>query len=147
MPDLTFKVQGVSESHARIRVQSRNFSIVVDEPPALGGTDAGPNPVEYVLAALAGCLNVVGHIVAQEMQFTIQSLAVNAEGVLNPERLMNKPTEDRAGYKVVRVTLRVKADADAATLARWAEQVEQRCPVSDNLGSATPLQVTIEPAA
>ena len=146
MPDLTFNAKGTAESAARITVKSRNFSLVVDEPPALGGTDQGPNPVEYLLAALIGCLNVVGHIVAREMNFTIKNLSIEAEGALNPERLMNKPTEDRAGYKVVRVALRVDADADADTLAEWASRIESRCPVSDNLGNTTPVHVEVKPA-
>lgn len=143
MADLVFKASGVAESAARIRVQARGFSLIVDEPPELGGTDAGPNPVEYVLAALMGCLNVVGHIVAREMGFEIQHLAIEAQGELNPRRLMNRPTEDRAGYKVVRVTLRVRSDADESTLTEWAQRVEERCPVSDNLANATPLQVEV----
>ena len=145
MPDLKFNAKGVSESPARIKVSTRNFSIIVDEPPQLGGSDAGPNPVEYLLAALIGCMNVVGHLVAREMGFNIEALAIDAEGVLNPERLMNKPTSDRAGYKVVRVALRVKSDADAETLAAWAEAVERRCPVSDNLGNATPVHIDVQP--
>jgi hypothetical protein len=33
-------------------VAIRQFSVGVDEPPGLGGQDAAPNPVEYILAAL-----------------------------------------------------------------------------------------------
>ncbi len=33
-------------------VKVRNFSFKIDEPEALGGSDLGANPVEYVLGAL-----------------------------------------------------------------------------------------------
>jgi putative redox protein len=36
-------------------VAIRQFSVGVDEPPGLGGQDAAPNPVEYILAALGSC--------------------------------------------------------------------------------------------
>src|SRR5690606_19906101 len=34
----------------------REFTLDADEPEVLLGRDAAPNPVEYVLTALAGCL-------------------------------------------------------------------------------------------
>jgi len=57
MPDANFRVRAMSESPARVSVKARSFNMIVDEPPNLGGEDRGANPVEYVLAALAGCLN------------------------------------------------------------------------------------------
>jgi len=141
MQDIEFKVVGRSESPSRIRVAARNFELVVDEPPQLGGTDEGANPVEFLLVSLVGCLNVVGHIVAKEMDFTIESLEIEASGPLNPARLFNQPTEDRTGYRQVTVDLRVRSNADEATLARWLLAVESRCPVSDNIGNATPVNI------
>lgn len=141
MSDLTFKVSGTSESPARTRVAARNFSLVVDEPPALGGSDEGANPVEYVLAGFAGCLNVVAHLVAQELGFKIHTLQIEAEGRLNPQRLLNHPTLDRAGFKDIGVQLHVHAEADEPTLARWVSIIESRCPVADNLGQPTPVRV------
>src|SRR5688500_15530981 len=43
------------------------FVFQKDEPPILLGTDKGANPVEYVLAALAGCLttSLVYHAAAK----------------------------------------------------------------------------------
>jgi len=38
-----------------------DFEIIVDEPSELGGTNEGPNPGEYLLIALAGCLSITGH--------------------------------------------------------------------------------------
>lgn len=143
MPDLNFSISAVSESPARTRVSARSFTLIIDEPPALGGEDKGANPVEFLLAALAGCLNVVGHIVARELGFSLRSIAFDIGGPLNPGRLLNHPGKDRAGFKSIRVVLRVDADADRETLSRWLKIVEARCPVSDNLGSVTPLQIEL----
>ena len=143
MADLTFKIQAESESHARTRVTARSFTIIVDEPPELGGSDGGPNPVEYVLAALAGCINVTAHLIARELKISLQGLSIEIAGDLNPAKLLNQPTQDRAGYKSVRVVVQAKTDADAETLAKWQDEIEKRCPVSDNLGNSTPLDVKI----
>ncbi len=146
MSDVTFNVSGQSESPARLAVQVRGFELIVDEPPGLGGDDEGPNPVEYILAGLAGCLNVMGHIIAKEMGFTIRALTIDASGPLNPEKLLGKQTDDRAGYKNIAVTLKVDADVDQATLDRWLATIETRCPVSDNLMNLTPVTVRAQSA-
>ena len=146
MSDVTFKVSGQSESPTRLAVQVRGFELIVDEPPGLGGDDEGPNPVEYILAGLAGCLNVMGHIIAKEMGSTIRSLTIDAAGPLNPRKLLGKQTDDRAGYKNIDVTLKVDADVDQATLDQWLATIETRCPVSDNLMNLTPVAVRTQSA-
>ena len=39
MSDLTFKIEGESQTAARLAASAREFIIVIDEPPALGGDD------------------------------------------------------------------------------------------------------------
>ncbi len=130
-------------------VKARDFTMIIDEPPALGGEDTGPNPVEYVLSAIVGCLNVTGHIVAKEMGLTINSLEITANGDINPELLFGKSEKDRAGFKGINIEFRVDAQADQETLDSWLNQVKTRCPVSDNLANTTPLSIAlniVEPA-
>lgn len=141
MSDLSFEVTAQSESPARVRVAVRQFTVIVDEPPELGGEDRGPNPVETVLAGLAGCLNVVAHMVAREHGLRISDLSIRARGELNPQRLFNQPTADRPGFKRIEATLSFRSDATPEQLRRWLAEVESRCPVSDNLGNATPLEL------
>lgn len=143
MADLIFEVHAHSESPARARVQARNFSLVIDEPPALGGDDLGANPVEYVLAGLTGCLNVVAHLVAKELGIRINGLRIHASGAINPERLLNVSFAERAGYKSVSVRLDVDTDAEPELLDKWRAIVESRCPVSDNLSGATPVHLSV----
>ncbi len=144
MSNLTFSVVGYSESATRVSVKARDFTLIVDEPPALGGQDHGPNPVEYELSALVGCINVMGHIIAREMKFKINSLEIKASGQLNPDRLLGKKTADRSGYKSIEVALLVDADTDADTLDLWMERIESRCPVSDNLANSTPVSLELK---
>lgn len=144
MATLKFSIKAHSENPTKTVVEARNFKIVVDEPKNLGGTDDGPNPVEYVLAAFAGCLNVVGHLVAQEMGFSLKSMEISMEGDLDPAKFMGKETEERAGYKEIRVSLKPDSDADEETLQKWITSVKARCPVSDNLANATPVKVVLQ---
>ncbi|MFN3283270.1 MAG: OsmC family protein [Pseudothermotoga sp.] len=140
--DIKFSVTARSETPTRVEVKARNFTIYVDEPPQLGGEDKGANPVEYVLAALAGCLNVVAHLAAREMGITLQELSIEIQGTLNPAKFQGKSYQERAGYKQIDVLINAKTDADEQTLAKWLKVVEERCPVSDNLANPTPLRIT-----
>jgi uncharacterized OsmC-like protein len=115
--------------------------MIIDEPPSLGGTDQGPNPMEYLLASLAGCLNVVGHIVASEMKINIEKLSIEISGNLNPDKLFGKESNDRAGFKSINVVMNISTDADIEKLKKWVEEVEKRCPVTDNLRNPTKVNI------
>ena len=143
MPNIKFSVNAKSENPTKTVVETRGFRIIVDEPQNLGGTNDGANPVEYVLAALAGCLNVVGHLAAKEMGFELKGMSIDIEGDLDPAKFMGKPVESRAGYSEIRVSIKADADVDQATLDKWMDTVESRCPVSDNIGNATPVRFTV----
>lgn len=143
MPNMQVNVKATKENPTKTVVKARNFEMIIDEPANLGGTDHGANPVEYVLAALSGCLNVVGHVVAKEMGFEIKSLEIELDGELNPARFMGKSDKERAGYQAINVKMKPETDADEATLKTWIEKVENRCPVSDNLANATPVNITL----
>lgn len=143
MSDINFSVVGYSKTATQMDVKARDFTIIVDEPPALGGEDKGPNPVEYVLSAILGCLNVTGHLVAKEMGITINSLEIAANGDINPELLFGKSAKERAGFKGIDIVFRIDAQEDQETLNSWLSQVKNRCPVSDNLANITPLSIAL----
>lgn len=143
MSDLNFYVKGVSETPTKFIAEARNFQIIVDEPPTLGGADHGPNPVEYLLASYAGCLNVMGHLIAQELGFSIDKLEIEVSGNLNPARLFGTSFTERAGFKQIEIKLKPQTNADRTLLEKWLEEVENRCPVNDNLSQPTPIAITL----
>ncbi|MCC3145257.1 OsmC family protein [Halanaerobium sp. Z-7514] len=145
MPAVNFSVSANSENPTKVVVETPGgFKITVDEPENLGGTNDGPNPVEYVLAALAGCLNVVGHMVAKEMGIEMRDLSFKLNGDLDPAKFTGQSEEGRAGYQAINVEIEADCDADEETLAKWVEAVEERCPVSDNLANETPVKITVK---
>lgn len=141
--DVTYKIAATSVSHSRADVSIRDFTVVIDEPEKLGGSDAGPNPIELELASLAGCINVTGHLAAKEMGISLKKLKMEVSGSLNPAKFMGRSSEERAGYKSIVVLIDVESDASAEELERWRGQVEERCPVSDNLSSGTNVEVML----
>jgi uncharacterized OsmC-like protein len=144
MSDLIFNVKGESTSPAKFIAKTRNFELVIDEPESLGGTDENANPVEYILAGLAGCLNVVGHLVAKELNFTINKLKIEVEGSLNPNKLFGISDNERAGFKEIKLKLIPETEASIETLVTWLKIVQDRCPVKDNLLNITPININVE---
>lgn len=139
-----FAVSAESESETKTAVEARDFEFVVDEPAALGGTNDGPNPVEYLIGAWAGCLNVVVHTVSEERGIDLDGVEVEIQGELDPRKFLGAAEDVRAGYQELDVAITVESDADRDTLDALSEAVEERCPVGDNIANPTPADVTID---
>ncbi len=140
---IKFSVQSVSQTPARTEVSIRGFRLIVDEPEALGGTNRAPNPVEYVLAGYAGCLNVVAHLVAGELQIDLPDLQIHIEGELNPARLLGSSFSQRAGYQSLHVELKTSRSLDEHVKQKLISEIENRCPVYDNLANPTPVKFSL----
>jgi len=144
MSNLRFSVNGESNSITQFVAKARHFKLVVDEPEELGGADEAANPVEYILAGLAGCINVVGHLVAKELGFVISKLNIDISGEINPDKLLGISTHERAGFQSIQINLNPETEADIVTLSQWLKIVEDRCPVKDNLRNETPVRLSVE---
>ena len=144
MEDLKFRVLAHSENPTKTVVKARGFEIIIDEPESLGGTNEGANPVEFMLAAFCGCINVMGHVIAKEMEFELRSIKIKMCGNLNPQRLFGSSFEERAGYKGIDVSIAPDCDAPIEILEEWMAKIEDRCPVSDNLSNKTPINLLLK---
>ncbi len=143
MPKVRFRTSAKLTGKFTVEGKIRNHRVILDEPADLGGDDKGPNPVEMVLLAQAGCILMVGRVVAMEMGIDLEEVSVDVMGELNPEKFMGKETTDRAGFSKIEITVHVKSSADRETLQKWLETVEERCPVKDNLVNNTPVETKL----
>lgn len=96
------------------------------------------------MAGYAGCLNVVAHIVAKELNIELKKLEINVSGELNPAKLFGENTTERAGFQRISVSLKPQTTATETELVSWLEEIERRCPVGDNLQNQTPVSLQIE---
>lgn len=116
------------------------FVLDNDEPPVLLGEDRAPNPVEYILHGLAGCLTttMVCHAAARGIE--IQSVESSLEGDIDVRGFLGLSDEVPRGYQAIRVIMRVKSDASAAKLA----ELSKFSPVYNTLVNPVPVEVVIE---
>lgn len=137
MNDIEFGIEAYSENATKTIVKARNFEFAIDEPKELGGNDQAANPVEYLLGSFAGCINILGYIVARELDMNLTNLSIQITGNLNPARLFGQSFDERAGYKSIMVTLKPDTDATPKVLEKWKQIVMDRSPVGDNLMNTT----------
>src|SRR5699024_4198532 len=68
------RAHGWRRGSMRTESAVRSFTVVADEPHAVGGTDTAPTPMELIAGAVNGCLGVVVETVAAELGLTLRAL-------------------------------------------------------------------------
>jgi uncharacterized OsmC-like protein len=136
--DVTNKAHGKMRDHAATAVYVRDFEPVIsDEPPARGGNNAGPSPLEYMLVSLCACINVSTSRMAQKIRFAYDDLDSFAEGDLDT-RGRKGEADVPVHYHTVRVKIRIKTDESEARIERLADLVARYCPVDSFYRAAVP---------
>ena len=138
----------VGDFHGAGEAQTRAkpFLLMNDEPPVLLGRDRAPNPVEFVMHALAGCLttSLVYHAAARGIR--IEEVETAFEGDIDLRGFLGLSPGTRNGYRHLAVTMRVKADAPPETVEELCQLAQSRSPVFDIVSNPTPISVRVEQA-
>jgi uncharacterized OsmC-like protein len=120
------------------------FVLDADEPPLLLGRDLGPNPVEYLLTALAGCVtsSIVYHAAAKGI--TIRSMESRLEGDIDLQGFLGVKDDVPRGYKEIRMYVNIDADAPPEKLQEIVQVGKTYSPVFDTVTNAVPVSVQID---
>jgi uncharacterized OsmC-like protein len=113
-----------------------------DEPPELGGSNSGPNPVEQVLAALGNCLAVGYAANATAAGIEIRDLSIDLEGDLDLHTFLGL-SDGNAGYSGISVKVNIDSDASPADLEALHEKVTSTSPVGHTLSRAVPVKIDL----
>ena len=142
----TFSATSRQVAGLRSEVAIRQFSLDVDEPEALGGTDTGPNPVELVLAALASCQEITYRLYADRLGIPLDNVAVTLEGDIDLRGFTAADESVRPGFTAIRGSVALDSTAPASELERLKAAVDRHCPVLDIIGNAVPTALTLTSA-
>ncbi|MCB1970424.1 MAG: OsmC family protein [Geminicoccaceae bacterium] len=126
----------------RSQVSIRQHGLVVDEPPALGGTDAGPNPVELILAALGTCQEITYRAFAAALGIPLAGVSVKLDGDIDLRGFFAVDDSIRPGYQKITGTVTLVSDAPVEKLEMLKEAVDGHCPVLDMLRNPTPVALS-----
>lgn len=110
------------------------------EPEVLLGDDSAPNPVEWLLHALVGCMTTTTAYHAAAHGLTIEAIDSELDGDLDLQGFLGLSESVRKGYQAIRVRMRVKTKAPSATI----KALTQMSPVLDVVSKSVPVTVSIE---
>lgn len=138
---VVFRADTQWEETVRCTGKVRDFApITVDEPPDLGGTNAGPNPVEFLLVALGTCQEIMYSAYAAVMGIPLNSVSVNMRGFLDLKGLFGLDANVPAGYQKIEFETVIDSPADPQKVQELVQAVQTHCPVLDTL--VRPVEVT-----
>ncbi|SIS39731.1 OsmC family protein [Salimicrobium flavidum] len=132
--EMTFRIESKG-SGMRSDVETPNHSMVVDEPPNMGGQDTGPDPLTMMLSALAGCENVVAAMVANEIDFDLQGIDFDISGTIDPRGLQGEEGM-RPYFQTVTINAEVKTPESPDRIEELQRITDQRCPVYTTMEAA-----------
>ena len=115
------------------KVKARDFEVIVDQNKGMGGSDNGPRPSEYVLAALAACHEVTYRLYADAMDIPLEEVSVSVTGYSDARGFFGLDDSVRAGFSHITGEINVRSSATDSELEQLRQTVNHHCPVLDDL--------------
>ncbi|WP_395046062.1 OsmC family protein [Flavobacterium sp.] len=106
----------------------RNFEFTIDEPAQLLGINSFPNPQEYLLGGLAGCMAVTFIAGASLMEIALESLSLEIDGELDLKGFLGIDETDHVGFPELKYTFNVKGNGSKEQYETLMKRVMRHSP-------------------
>lgn len=116
----------------------------MDEPPVLLGKNEGANPVEYLLAALSGCLttSMIAHAAARGIE--IKGVESRYEGDIDLRGFLGISEDVPVGYQNIRVYFKIDADISEEQKEELIRTAQKYSPVFNTITKSAPVSVHLD---
>jgi uncharacterized OsmC-like protein len=126
----TFKVQAYGNKiPTEVNITDTEWKLQLDEPVDDGGSNTGPNPMQYFTASLAGCQNEQAQVVAGELSINIEKMDLKIEIDLDLSGFMGMSDNSEGSYKSVRLNAVLEGDLTDEQAKLVGQKVDARCPI------------------
>ena len=126
-------VNGDAKGFAQ-RVQVGSYQFIADEPVSYGGTDSGPSPYDFILAALGSCTSMTIGLYARKRSWPLEKITVS----LWHSKIHAKDCDDcetKEG-RIDRIEMEIHLDGALSDEQRAKlMEVAGKCPVHQTLTS------------
>src|SRR5712671_3517958 len=121
----------------------RRFTIDIDEPCEIGGTNRFANPQEHLLAALNACM-MVGYVAQCAVRgITLENLEIETAGEIDLRGFLGIDPAVPAGYEKLDYVVRIKGNGTKEQITEIHEAVMATSPNFYNVSQAVPLKPTL----
>ncbi|GAB4177057.1 MAG: OsmC family protein [Terrimicrobiaceae bacterium] len=121
----------------------KDFTIRIDEPLELCGTNQFANPQEHLLAALNACMIVTYVAYCALEGITLTTLRIETEGDIDLRGLFGLDPSVPAGYDELRYTVHIAGDATPEQFERIHQTVMATSPNYFNVRNPIPLHARL----
>jgi uncharacterized OsmC-like protein len=142
--------QGQTQSRAHVegftigeQQVSRQFSIDIDEPCELGGSNRFANPQEHLLAALNACM-MVGYVAQCAVRgITLEKLEIKTHGEIDLRGFLGIDPTVSPGYDNLSYVVRIKGNGTRDQFAEIHKRVMATSPNFHNVSRPVALNPTL----
>ena len=136
-------IQGFYGGGQEDETRTKPFIIGSDKPEMLLGEDTEPNPAEYVLHALAGCLTtaIVYHAAAKG--YHLQKVESTLVGSLDLGGFLGTSTQSRNGYEEISIRFTIEGDLTEEQKKEILQLGPRFSPVFDIITNKVPVSVSL----
>lgn len=123
---------------AQVDQQTGQHRFISDEPISGHGTDAGPNPVQYLLSSIGGCLAITANDVARKNdELELKKFDVKTSGTTT--------NFQDGGSAVTKIQVHVELETNLSDSDQkvFMSRVLKGCTVHNTLKNAVPIELTI----
>ena len=124
----------------------RRFKINIDEPLELLGENTGPNPQEYLMAALNACI-MVGYVAGAAVNgIVLSKVEIETSGQLDLRGFLGLDPNVKPGYESLRYVVKIKGNGTEEQFREIHENVMKTSPNYFNISQPVRLdgQLVVE---
>ena len=126
----TFKAEAQGTGWpTKVNIKDTEWNLQLDEPVEDGGSNSGPNPMQYFIASLAGCQNEQAQVIVDELSLNIEQINIDVEIDLDLSGFMGMSDNSNGSYKSVRLSAVVLGDVTDEQIKTLGQKVDARCPI------------------
>ncbi len=130
------------EDNFTTSIQTKNHTMVADEPSAVGGDDFGPSPYEYLNAGLVACTAMTLKMYAERKQWDLQEVFVYVTHSRKHSDDLGLDIEKPTYLDHISKKLKFVGNLDETQKERLKE-IASKCPVHKTIASEVIFNTTI----
>ena len=123
---LTVSENGLGRYQQSVRIGSHH--LIADEPISAGGSDAGPAPYDYLLAALGSCTSMTLRMYAERKAIQLSAISVE---------LTHEKIDTESAGKIDHITRRITLTGELSPeQSQRMLEIANKCPVYRTLSGS-----------